>query len=87
MDNGKVLLGTEFAKVTCWQDSKKLGRIHGLHVAVLSEAITAKLVRVEEGGEAAIHVESLVVEPLEDFPGNVGVKGILGMVSRDNGRG
>lgn len=87
MDNGKVLLGTEFAKMTCWQDSKKLSWIHGLHVTVLSEAIAAKLVGVEERGEASVHVESLVVKPLEDFPGYVGFKGILGMVSRDNGCG
>ena len=87
MDKVKVLRGAESAKMACWQDSKELSRIHGLHVSELGEAITAKLIRVEEGGEAAIHVESLVVEPLEDFLGDVGFNGIFGMVRGHHGIG
>lgn len=38
---------------------------------VLSEAIPAKLMRIEEGRQTPIHVESFMVKTLEDFPENI----------------
>jgi hypothetical protein len=60
MDNGEVFLRAKLCqsgKGIRFQEAR--GGVHGLHVAVLSEAV-----KVEEGGEAAIHVEDLVVESL-----------------------
>lgn len=45
------------------------------------------LVRVENREEAAVHVECLVVEPLEDFAVHVGLESVLCVVSPDYGVG
>lgn len=65
MNNGQVLLGAELAEVTRGQHPEKLGGVHGLHVAVLGEALSPELVRVDQRREASVHVERLVVEALE----------------------
>lgn len=85
MNNFQVLLGAEFAKMTSWQDSKKFNGVHGLHITILSKAVTAELVWVEKRGEASIHVEGFMVKALEDLARNVGLQSILGMVACNGG--
>lgn len=80
MNNGQVLLGAELAEGTVRHDPEKLGGVHSPHVAVLGEAVAAILFWVEEGREAAVHVEGLVVKPLENFLANVRLKGVFCMV-------
>lgn len=83
MHDGEILLEGEVSKATSGQDADELGGVHGLHVAVLCEAVGAVLVRVENGGEASVHVEGLVVEALEDLAVHVGLESVLCMVGPD----
>jgi hypothetical protein len=71
MNNCQVFLRAEFAKMTSRQDSKKFNGVHGLHITVLSKAITTELIQVEKRGDASIHVEGFMVKALEELVRNV----------------
>ena len=66
------------------QNAEEFGGVHGLHVLELREAVLPELIGVEKGGEAAVHVEGLVVEPLEDFAVHVGFECIFCVVWSDD---
>lgn len=87
MHNGEVFLEAEVAEATSRQNAEELDGVHCLHVPVLSEAVSTVLIRVEYRGKAAIHVEGLVIEPLEDLPVDVGFQGVLCMVGSGYGVG
>lgn len=87
MHNGEILLETKVSEATSRQDGEEFDGVHGLHVSVLSEAVSTVLVRVENGGEAPVHVECLVVEALEDLAVDVGLKGILSVAGSGYGVG
>lgn len=87
MYNREVFLETEVSKATSGQNAKEFSGVHCLHISVLSEAVCTVLIGVENREEAPIHVERLVVEPLEDFPIHVGFQGVLCVVGPDYGVG
>lgn len=67
MNDRQVLGVAKLPELTRGQDPEQLGGVHGLEVPVPREAVAAVLVRVEQRGEAAVHVEGLVVEALEEL--------------------
>lgn len=84
VDYRQEFLEAEAPEAAGWEYPQELHRIHGFHVAVLRETLAPVLVRVEEGGEAAVHVECLVVEPLEHLAVHVRLQCVLCVVGPDN---